>query len=239
MQKVNPTPIIITGVVVVGILFALFSFVPTEGRTVDVTGTAQMTVPPDSVVVYIQAQTKGTTAEEAKNLNTETTNAVLAALEAIGIAKGDIETENFNIYQDCEWTQTGQKCKGFIASNNLKITSKDFENVGKVVDAAVNAGGLINYINFELSLEKQNEYKKEVLAKAAQDAKGKAEALAAGFGKRLGDLVSVSTSDFGYYPFPIYAKAEGVAADVRQVATELPSRNLEISATVSAQYEIK
>jgi uncharacterized protein YggE len=240
MQKANTTPIAITAIVVIGVLIALFYIVPRQAteNVVEVSGTAQMTVPPDRVVVYVQVETKAVTAEEAKNKNAETTSAVLSALAAVGIEKGDIETENYNIYQDCEWTQTGQKCKGFIANNNIKVTSKDFANVGKVVDAAVNAGGLVSYINFELSLEKQNEYKKEVLMKAAEDAKGKAEAIASGFGKRVGDLVSVSSSDFGYYPYPIFAKAEG-AADARQVATELPSRNLDISASITARYEIR
>ena len=121
----------------------------------------------------------------------------------------------------------------------LTLDNWKFDNAGKMVDAVVDSGALVSYINFELSLEKQNEYKKTVLADAARDAKSKAEALASGFGKRVGKLVSVSSSDYNYAPYRLYAMAEGIAADAKQAATNLPSKTLEVTATVSARYEIK
>lgn len=240
MQKLNWTAIIISLVVVAAVISTVVYLFPRETNTVDSTGTAKMTVPPDKVVVYLQIETKATTAEEAKNNNADISSKVMTDLDTIGISKTDIETENYNIYQDCEWTQSGQKCKGFIANNNIKISSKDFTNVGKVVDAGVNAGALVSYINYELSTEKQNEYKKTVLSQAGQDAKSKAEAIAAGVGKKIGDLVSVSASDYNYIPYPLFARAESVgSADAKQVATNLPAKSLEVTATVSAKYELK
>ena len=240
MTKINQTPIIITAIIVIGVLVALFSFIPrTSERVIDVTGNSQFTVQPDKAVVYVQVLTKAETADAAKNMNAETSSKVLAALDAIGIAKTDVETENYNIYQDCEWTQDGQKCKGFAASNNIKVSSKDFNNVGKIVDAAVDNGGLISYINFELSTEKSNEYKAQALKLASEDAKTKADAVASGQGKKAGKLVSISASDYGYAPYPLYARAEGgIASDVKQAVTSIQPKSLDISASVTARYEI-
>ncbi len=239
-QQLNWTAIIISLIILIGVSGIVYYAVPrqTTENIVDVTGTAQMTVSPDQVVVYAQVLTKAETADAAKNMNAEISEKVLNELKLMGIETKDIETENYNIYQDCEWTQDGQKCKGYAASNSIKIKSKKFDDAGKIVDAVVDSGALVNYINFELSLGKQNEYKKLVLSDAAKDAKSKAEALAGGFGKRVGKLVSVSASDYSYVPYPLFAMTEA-SVSAKQAATDLPSKTLEVTATISARYEIK
>lgn len=240
MQKVNLTAIIISVVIVIGVLATVsFIFPETPESTIQSSGIAQLTVEPDRAVVYVNVQTTAQTAEDAKNKNTEITNKVLTSLNSLGISKDDIGTENYNIYPEYDYSSGNQKFKGYIATNTIKVESKDFDSIGKVVDAAVNAGALINYINFELSVEKQNEYKKTVLASAAEDARSKAEALATGAGQRLGDLVSISSSDYSYYPYPIFRAEAGVASDAKQAVTDLPARKLDVSATVIAVYEIR
>jgi len=231
--------VLLIAVLVVGGLGAWYLFnKTTSGQTITSAGTAEMTVAPDKAIVYLLIQTKSSSAENAKNDNAQITENVMNALKAIGIKTGDIETENYNIYPDYDYPDY-QKIKGYTVSNNIKISSANFTEVGKIVDASVDAGALVSYINFDLSLAKQNEYKKIVLANATQDAKAKAEAIASGLGKSLGSLVSVSTSDYNYYPYPLYAMAEGGGADVKQVATNIQPRNLDITAGVSVVYRIR
>jgi len=238
MQKVNWTPIIITFIIVAGVLGGLFYSFSRQNpeRVLEITGSFKVTAVPDQVAVSFQVQTKGLSAEKAKNENALISDRVRQALAAAGVEE-EIETENFNIYEDCEYTSEGQKCKGYIASNSFKVKTIDVKVVGKIVDAGVNSGALVSYINYELSERKQNEYKSLALANAAKDAKTKAEAIVSGLGKEIGDLVSLSTSDYNYFPIPIYSMEAGT--DVRKVATDLPPRSLEISASVLARYEIK
>lgn len=241
MPKTNLTAIIIVILVVAGGLAAvLISQNQGTERTVSATGNSQMTVAPDEAIVYLWIQTKDISAEQAKNDNARISDDVLTALIKKGIEKKDIETENYNIYPEYDWVNREQKFKGYVASNYMKITTADFNNVGKIVDASVDAGALVNYINFELSNAKLNEYKAAALADASKDAKAKAEAVASGLGKELGSLVSVSSSEYNYAPYPLYrmeAAAEGV--DVKTVATDIQPKNLEVTATVSVVYEIK
>lgn len=61
-------------------------------------------------------------------------------------------------------------------------------------------------MNYELSNKKMNEYKAIVLAEAAKDAKTKAESIAHGLGKKLGNLVSIDVFEYSYYPYPLYKK---------------------------------
>ncbi|MCX8202424.1 MAG: SIMPL domain-containing protein [Candidatus Micrarchaeota archaeon] len=241
IQSVNWTTIAIVAVLVIGFLFAIFYLYPreTSDKTVSVTGNAVMQVLPDRVVVYAQVLTRSKdSAEEAKNLNAQLSDAILTALIKAGVNRSDIETSGFSVYPEYDWIQDkGQVLKGYAASNSMKITIADFENAGKIVDAVVNNGGLISYINYELSAQKMNEYKAQALAHASQDAKVKAESIVKGLGRTLGDVVSVSASDYNYIPYPIY-RAEGATADLKEISTNLPSAKLEVTATVSVTYKI-
>ena len=230
-------------IVVLGFLAAVNYIFPgsSSDRTVSVTGTAEMSVSPDRVVVYLQVLTRSNaSADEAKDLNANISEAVIASLMAAGLNSSDIETSGFSVYPEYDWTQDkGQVLKGYAASNSMQVTFSDFDNAGKIVDAAVDSGALVSYINYELSTSKLNEYKAEALSDASKDAKAKAESIAAGLGKSLGDIVSVSSSDYNYYPYPIYRAEAGTASsDAKQAATNLPSANVDVTATVSVVYKI-
>jgi len=241
-QKLNLTAIIIVVIIVIGGLFAISQFSNTgSGNTISVTGNSQMTAAPDNAIVYLSIQTRDIPAQVAKDENARISDDVLTALIKAGIERTDIETENYAIYPEYNWDSGTQELKGYVVSNNIKITTKNFENVGKIVDASVNAGALVSYINFELSTQKSNEYKALVLANASKDAETKATAIASGLGKRLGNLVSVSASDYNYYPYRYYDNMalQAPAAEMKQAATDISPKNLDISATVSVSYKIR
>ncbi|MEM3408400.1 MAG: SIMPL domain-containing protein [Candidatus Micrarchaeia archaeon] len=239
-QQLNLTTVAVVAILVIGFLFAIYYLYPKQSydQTISVTGNAQMKVLPDRVVIYAQILTRSKdSAEEAKNLNARISDVVLTSLIKVGVNRSDIETSGFSVYPEYDWTQDqGQVLKGYAASNSMKITIADFENAGKIVDAVVNNGGLINYINYELSVEKMNEYKAQALSEASKDAKKKAESIASGLGKTLGDVVSVSASEYNYYPYPIYRTDAG--ADLKEISTNLPSAKLDVTATVSVTYKI-
>ncbi len=241
-MQINYTQIAVVLVVVIGFLLAIVYLVPKQGgeKTISVTGTAKVTVPPDKAAVYVQIITRSkTSADEAKNQNANISDALQTVLLNIGIDKKDIETEGFSVYPEYDYLpDQGQVLKGYAATNSMKINVKNFDNVGKIVDASVDAGGLISYINYELSTEKLNEYKTSVLANASRDARSKAEAIANGLDKRLGNLVSVTTSEYNYVPYPIYRAEAASGIDVKQVATDLPPKNVDVTATVQVTYEI-
>ena len=245
MKQTNITAIIVAIVIVIGALLAVWLLVgrmpATTDNTISATGNSQMTVMPDEAVVYVMVETHELTAEKAKDENSRISDAVNTALLNVNIERKDIQTQNFNIYPEYDWSDGTQTLKGYVASNQLVVKTKDFGNVGKIVDAAVDKGALVNSINFDLSNDKTNEYKKTVLANASQDAKAKAEAIAAGLGKKLGKLVSVQASDYNYMPYPIYARSDmaGGAAEAKVAATNIQPHSLDVTATVSVSYEIR
>jgi uncharacterized protein YggE len=238
-MKKNKTKftLIIAAIVVVCVLGGVYVFQNIGGATVTVTGNSEMKVAPDQAIVYLSIQTKNVSAEAAKNENAMIVDDVTTSLIKAGIEMKNIETENYNIYPNYNWTSGGQEIIGYTVSNNMKITTKDFQNVGKIIDASVDNGALISYINFELSNAKNNEYKATILANATADARSKAMAIASGLGKKVGKIVSITTSDYNYSPYPLY-RAETSTGSAKDAATNIQPRSLDISASVTVMYKI-
>lgn len=239
MKKLDWKISVLVGIVIAGVIFGVVYLYQqmAGGALVTVTGNSEMTVAPDQAIVYLSIQTKDISAEVAKNENARIYDDVLTALIKAGVEMKDIETENYNIYPEYNWSSGYQQIIGYTVSNNMKITMNDFRNVGKIIDASVDNGALVSYINFELSNAKNNEYKAAILANATADAKNKATAIASGLGKRVGSIVSITTSDYNYYPYPLY-RSESSSGSVKDVATNIQPQNLDISASVTVVYKI-
>jgi len=150
---------------------------------------------------------------------------------------------NYNIYEEFDWTDDGRESLGYKATNMLKVKTKDFDLIGKIIDISINAGATnINSVNFELSEEKQAELKREALAKASADARLKAEGMAAGLGAKLGKIMSISDSSYNYRPYPMFDMAETMAAgEIKSMVEDvvINPRKLEVRANVNVVFALK
>ena len=239
MKNTNTILVVIIILLVAGFLF--YNSSNTEATTINVNGQSTIKAEADEVSVYVGIETTEKTSEESKNANAKISDNVLVVLKTAGIPEGDIETSSYYIYPEYDWSNNKQELVGYRTSNVLKITTKDFDKVGAIVDSSVDAGATtIQSINFELSQDKQNEVKTQAISKATEDAKVKAEATAQGLNARLGKVKTVTIQDYNYYPFPIYASADGGAAlDVKEVArTAIQPSSLDVSSTVNVVFEI-
>ena len=224
----------------------LYVNVPSSGldSTITVQGSSELEVQPDLVSVIILVETSNISAEGAKDANAVITEKVTNSLIAQGFSKDEIKTDNFNIYPNQVYENGEYQNKGFKAAHTITVKTDKFDQTGKIVDAVIDAGALVQYLQFELTTDHENELKAQALEEAAQDAQAKAEATVKGAGQDLGRLVSISSSEFNYYPYPFYARAEGniASADMAQAkeaATSINAKDLTVSAFVSATYKIK
>jgi uncharacterized protein YggE len=234
-------------VLIVALSF-LFVFQPKTSTTTDsitVQGISSVKATPDLLSVHFNIETKGKTSAEASSANAEILNNLTEALIAQGFEKEEIKTENFNVYPNTYWENDRMKEDGFKASHSVivELSLEEFDKASEVIDAGVEAGAGVSYINFELTQEAQNKYKAEAFKLAAQDAKVKAESIAIGFDKQVGKLISVSVNDFGYYPWNVYSTAgAGIREDAvmaKEVAMNIQPTEQEISASVSAVYRMR
>ena len=208
--------------------------------TVSQQGYANEEVMPDTVAVYFNVQVINESAEIAKNKMSEIVVNLEDSLTDV-VDEDEIQTSGLNVYPNYDWSDGNQKITGYTASQQITVKTDKIDKTGKIVDKGVNAGALVNGINFELSAAKESEVKARVLEIAAKDAKTKAEALARGSGKRIGGLVSISSQDFNYYPYRYFeAGGDMVASNAKaqEAAVNINPQKLEVSANVQVVYRI-
>ncbi len=241
-KSVKITLIIVAGIVMLGLMGVIIFSNLTSANTVTGNGYATVKALPDLVSVYFNVQTEGDTSKEATDSNSEIVDKLILELLKQGFDRDEIQTMNFNVYPNYDWDDGERNQEGYVATHSIKVqvSSDNSGKIGDIIDAGVSAGAGISYINFELSQEKQNEYKAEALKLAAEDARIKAESIAEGLGKRLGRLVSVSDSNFNYSPWRIYQAEEGVmdAAGAKTATTDIQPSEQEIYASVIARFKL-
>ena len=143
----------------------------------------------------------------------------------------------------------GAQIQNFTGNNEdeksdfSELTYEEIDKLSSAIDSGVEAGAGISYINFELSQESQNKYKAEALKQASEDAMIKADSIASGFNKKAGKLLSVQTSDFGYYPWNVYSSG-GVsyredALMAKEVAMNIQPSEQDVTATITATFKLR
>lgn len=209
--------------------------------TITTQGVADEKVMPDEVVIYFSATATNDSASAARDKVGKINDDLMTALVKLGIERKDIESGQYSISPNYVWdveAQT-QKTRGYMATQQIKVTTKDIDNAGKYIDAGVDAGALVSYVNFELNTSNQNAVKARLLAAAATDARVKADSIASGLGKAVFDIESVTTSDYNYYPIRAYDMAVSSSEGKSVPATDLVPQQLEISAQVQVVFKIK
>lgn len=138
---------------------------------------------------------------------------IIAELVKFGIEKSDIKTENLSIYQQEEqyWDQEAGREKTrpgqWRASNNVSIILRDVDKASELADVLAKTGAT-NVYGPNFSLEDTKDIESSLLKDAIEDARKKAESIAASSGKKLGGIVSVSESGAQPY-YPVYREAMG------------------------------
>lgn len=161
---------------------------------------------------------------------------VVAALIESGIAKEDINTDNINIYMYTDYSSLGKERVLYNASSMITVRVSDPNGAGSVIDIAFSAGAnILNGITF--AAENTEEAEKEALTLAVEEARKKAEILAAAAGMRLGDMISmeeqnVYSYDSGMNNFSMKDVAEEAAGTVVRAA------KLCVSAQVYVEWQM-
>jgi len=236
-KSVQITLIVVIGIILVAIVAPNRS--DSNKNTISVVGTATINVLPDLASIYFSIDTQGETANEAGDKNSIIAANLTDSLIALGFKETDLKTQNYNIYP--EYNYPSGTIKGYKATRSLRVEVpiNQSARIGAVIDAGLDSGASIGYINFELSNENQNKYKAETMKLAAKDAANKARGVAEGLGKSLGSLVSVTINDYGYVPWLAYDASGVPPAEAKEAATKIVPTEQQISASVTAVFNIR
>jgi uncharacterized protein YggE len=199
---------------------------------ITVNTTESVKVSPDLAYVYLGVRTTGKTAETAQQENAELAHSFVAAVKKEGVAEEDIETASINIYQDYE------NPNQYVMESSYKVTIRDIDDVGSVIDSAVSAGANTSYsLSFDIS--NRDEVYIEALGKAMQSVNEKARTVAQSGGYTIVRPQSIQeggTSSY-YNEMPMAAAAMEAQAVTRDMFVS--PGDIEVSASVTGTFVIE
>jgi len=180
-----------------------------EVALITVTGSGQVYVVPDIGYINIGVRSQGATVIEAIAINNEQANAIQTALVEQGIEENDIQTSNFNVYQQTDYDYQGNPGNVYYSvENTVYVTVRQLENLGIVLDT-VARNGANNIYGVTFDVQDKSEAQSTARKLAIQSAQAQAQELAQTAGVELGDLVSITSSSTSTTPFYGYGVGGG------------------------------
>lgn len=114
------------------------------------TGTGEVTTTPDLAVLRLGVETTGEPLTDIQNENARISQAVLNSLRDLNVT--DINTYQYLINKRYEYEDGKQIDKGYSVRNIFEIKSNDINNIGTIIDTAVNNGAnVVDFIDFQVS----------------------------------------------------------------------------------------
>ena len=213
-----------------------------EPLTITVRGTGIVSMEPDTATIMLGVRETSKDVGAAQSAVSAKLTKVIESLIAEGIKAEDIHTGAISIYQNYDYSASDTLA--YWAENTINVRFTDIENAGKYIDLVAQSGAnTFNGISFSAS--DTEEAKKRALELSVENARKKADVLAAAAGMRVTGVQAIRTEDYGdfgsvYYNSntydAMYAKAAGV-----EVAVETPvmADQIQISASVTIEYAME
>jgi uncharacterized protein len=197
-----------------------------EGITV--TGTGSASAVPDIAEWSFGVQADADSASAALENASASIRRVLGALRDAGIADKDLKTEQVSVYP--RTSEDGLTVVGYSASTSVQAVVRELGAAGEILDAAVAAGANQVYGPTLRSSDARAQYQAAV-DPAFDDARARAEAIAAKAGVELGAPVAIVEGGGGDVVY-----AEGAA--VADAAVPIEPGQQEVTATLTVTYAI-
>lgn len=165
--------------------------------SISVSGSSAIRVQPNRVVVLFGIQAFAPTPGEARAQNERHSRAVVAAIQAQGVAERDIATADFDIQP--RYTDYDRNIiSGYAACNTIAVILRDVTKIQAVLVAALESGAT-TVDGIEFSTTNLRALRDQAREQAVRAALEKAEAMAEVAGMRLGHVTGISEDYWGSY----------------------------------------
>ena len=208
-----------------------------QGVTVQATGTVK--VVPDGVSFNFAVSVLAQSSETAMSEASATAELVRAALDAAGVAKDDIATQNVSVYPEYASSATGtQTLSGYRAQQVFTVTLRDTAKAGEVVDAVIVAGGnALQVYGVTPTLLDTDAAVAQAREAAIKSAKEKAKDYAGLVDEDLGSVVYVTEVTSPSSPVP-YLSSDSAGAESSMTKTVINLGTQEVSVTVEVRWSL-
>lgn len=192
---------------------------------------------PDTVVVDITISHTATTLAEAKKRVDQIGNDVMRAADQQGIRKDDVQASKIQAAPDYNWNNGQRTLRGQQVSRQFEVKLHEVERYGALVQALADAEiTQINGIRTEFS--KQQQLEQEALSQAIANVQAKAKTMAAGFGRKIEGVISVTEDGGSPQPALYELRVKTTTATPGSNESELTVGKRRIVKNISATFRL-
>jgi uncharacterized protein YggE len=164
-----------------------------EPGVLSVSGSGEVSYPPDVAYLRLGVQVEAEQAAEAQRQVSEVASKILQALSRLGIERRDVQTAELQIgpvYANEPRPSGEPRQTGYVASNVVNVVVRKLDSLGTLVDAGL-AGGANRVDGIQFALVDDSKARAEALRLAVLDARAKGSALAEALEQKLGPVRSL------------------------------------------------
>jgi uncharacterized protein YggE len=224
----------------IAVLLALLAIAPVAARAdvprateIVVSGTGSVTLPPDVAMVNGSIQTNSANAADAVGRNNVIYERVVAALTKLGIARGDIGLAGYNVsYNPKPPKPDASTTYGYTVARDFTVKVRDIAKAGGAVDACT-AAGVTSIGGVTFGLNDEGAAQAQATGKAVEDARAKAEALAAAAHLHVSGIKTINLSG-GSPVYPMSKMALNAASG--PTTTQFDTSSVSVSVNVEMTF---
>ena len=210
-----------------------------DGTTkLTVSGSGVVLVESDLAIVTVGVREVSDDVLKAQSAVNDKIAAVRQALLDAGVQEADISTDSINIYANYDYSDGAEILVGYTANNSLSVRTSDMENVGALIDAAF-AAGANTLDNVQFTVQDSAEAQEQALTMAVEDARRKAEVLAAAAGMGVVSIDTIAeTGVYTYDSMRNFAVADAAAME-SGAGTLVQAALVSVDASVSMEFTLR
>lgn len=206
---------------------------------ISVSGTGEVTGTPDTLTMTFGVSVRRDSVSEAVAVAAQKAELVIASLTSNGVAEEDIQTANYSVFPEYDWTENRQELIGYQVNNSVVAKIRDIDSAGNVIDGATTAGGdetTVSGVSF--SIEDNEDLIEAARAAAWEDARAKAVQLASLAGVTLGAPTMITETFAPSSPPIFFGDAAYSTSQARESDTPINPGEQVVAVSVSVQFSI-
>jgi len=227
-------------IVVLVIAFGAFYLKPWQAKplqTISVSAAGTAKAVPNVATINAAFQSQNTDVNQARTETDSKVSKVISALEALGISKKDIQTQNVSAGQSYQNMMYPRPTPTNEYSVNLSITIRDFKKADQAL-AIFTQNGAANIYgpNLQVDTKDLDSAKSKARENAVANAKVKAGELARAANRTIGNVTSIKEQGDYAVPGPMYAIG---GADLVEKASSIQPGQDEVTITLIVDFALK
>lgn len=208
-------------------------------RIVAVSGQGEVQAEPDQAIVTLGVESRKPKLEAARAEVTKGIEAVLKLTRDLKIDQKYVRATRINVQPEYNWDNNARERNliGYFVSRQVEIDLRDLDKLGSLLEKATDLG--VNQMGDpRLDSSKRRDLEREALAKAVQDARLNADAVAKAAAAKLGPARTISASS-GFVPVPMTRmKTMAMSAEAGDAAQTYQSGQMTFNANVQVEYDL-